>query len=92
MARIVTGRNDAPRMMEEIARKSYMLLRDGEGGYTFIPIVRQALFSEMQNQYTPDYVNEQYKRAALYYELQNQVPKALDYYRKLGTGIKSGIC
>lgn len=84
MARIVTGRNDAPRMMEEIARKSYMLLRDGEEGYTFIPIVRQALFSEMQNQYTPDYVNEQYKRVALYYELQNQVPKALDYYRKLG--------
>ncbi|MBR2823218.1 MAG: hypothetical protein IKE24_06015 [Clostridia bacterium] len=84
MARIVTGRNDAPRMMEEIARKSYMLLRAGEGEYSFIPIVRQALFSEMRNLYTQDYINEQYKRAALYHELQNQVPKALSYYRQLG--------
>ena len=84
MARIVTGRNDAPRMMENIARKSYMLLRAGEGEYAFIPIVRKALFSEMRNLYTQDYINEQYKRAALYYELQNQVPKALSYYIQLG--------
>ena len=84
MARIVTGRNDAPRVMEDIAQKSYMLLRAGEGEYTFIPIVRQALFSEMRNLYTQDYINEQYKRAALYHELQNQVPRALSYYRQLG--------
>ncbi len=84
MARIVTGRNDAPRMMDGIVRKSYMLLRASEGEYTFIPIVRQALFAEMRNLYTQDYVNEQYKRAALYHELQNQVPQALSYYRQLG--------
>ncbi len=84
MARIVTGRNDAPRMMENISRKTHMLLRAGEGRYTFIPIVRQALFSEMQNLYTQDYINELYKRAALYHELQNQVPEALSYYRQLG--------
>ena len=84
MARIVTGRNDAPKMMESISRKSYMLLRAGEGKYTFIPIVRQALFSEMRNLYTQEYINEQYKRAALYHELKNQVPEALSYYRQLG--------
>lgn len=84
MARIVTGRNDAPRLMESIMRKSYMLLRSGEGEYAFIPIVRQALFSEMRNLYTQEYINGQYKRAALYYELQNQVPKALSYYKQLG--------
>ena len=84
MARIVTGRNDAPRLMEKIAQKSYMLLRAGEGEYKFIPIVRQALFSQMQNLYTQDYISEQYKRAALYHELQNQVPKALTYYIQLG--------
>ena len=39
MARIVTGRIDAPQLMEDITRKSYMLLRSGEGEYTFIPIV-----------------------------------------------------
>ncbi len=61
-----------------------MLLRSGEGEYSFVPIVRQALFAEMRNQYTQDYINGQYKRAALYYELQNQVPKALSYYKQLG--------
>ena len=59
MARMVTGRNDAPRMMENIARKSHMLLRGREGEYTFIPIVRQALFEEMRNLYTQDYINGQ---------------------------------
>lgn len=84
MARIVTGRNDAPRLMDGIVRKSYMLLRSDEGEYSFIPIARQALFSEMQNLYTQDYINGQYKRAALYHELQNEVPQALSYYRQLG--------
>ena len=84
MARIVTGRNDAPRLMESIAGKSYMLLHGWEGKYSFIPIVRQALFSEMRSLYTQDYINGQYKRAALYYELQNQVPQAIAYYKQLG--------
>lgn len=84
MARMVTGRNDAPRLMENIVRKSYMLLRSGEREYTFVPIVRQALFDEMRNIYTQDYINGQYKRAALYYELKNQAPRAIDYYIKLG--------
>ena len=84
MARIVTGRNDAPRIMEAIARKSYMLLRGREGEYSFIPIVRQALFSEMRNLYTQDYINGQIKRAALYFELRNEIPKAIFYYKRLG--------
>ena len=83
MARMVTGRRDAPKLMDGIARKSYMLLRGAEGEYTFIPIVRQALFSEMRNIYTQDYINGQYKRAALYYELQNQMPQAINYYKRL---------
>ena len=84
MARLVTGRNDAPRIMADIARKSYMLLRSGKGEYHFIPIVRQALFDEMRNIYSQDYINGQYKRAALYFELQNQIPRAIAYYRQLG--------
>lgn len=84
MARIVTGRNDAPKLMETIARKSYMLMRGQEGEYSFIPIVRQALFAEMRNLYTQDYINGLYKRAALYYELQNRIPRAISYYKQLG--------
>ncbi len=88
MARMVTGRNDAPRIMEAIARKSYMLLRGREGEYTFVPIVRQALFDEMRNLYSQDYINGQYKRAALFFELQNEIPKAISCYRRLGDAEK----
>lgn len=84
MARIVTGRNDAPRIMADIAQKSYMLMREREGEYAFVPIVRQALFAEMRNLYTQDYINGQYKRAALYFELQNRIPRAISYYKQLG--------
>ena len=84
MARIVTGRNDAPRIMADIARKSFMLLRERADTFTFVPIVRQALFAEMRNLYSQDYINGQYKRAALYFELQNQIPQAISYYRQLG--------
>ena len=84
MARMVTGRTDAPRLMEAISRKSYMLLRDREGAYSFMPIVRQALFDEMRNIHTQDYINGQYKRAALYYELQDEIPQAIAYYKRLG--------
>ena len=88
MARMVTGRNDAPRMMENIARKSYMLLRGMNGEFSFIPIVRQALFGEMRNLYSQNYINGQYKRAALFFELQNEIPKAISYYRRLGDAEK----
>ena len=84
MARMVTGRNDAPRIMEDIAGRSHMLLREGEETYAFVPIVRQALFAEMRNLYTQDYIDGQYKRAALYFELQNDIPRAVSYYKQLG--------
>lgn len=84
MARMVTGRMDAPKLMHDIAQKSYMLFYDGKDSYSFVPFSRRALFREMKNQYSQDYINGQYKRAALYYELQNQIPKAIDYYIQLG--------
>ncbi len=83
MARLVTGRTDAPRLMENIVRKSWLLLREGEE-YRFVPIVRQALFSEMRNFYTQDYIHGLYKRAALYFELRNDIPQAIAWYRQLG--------
>lgn len=88
MARMVTGRNDAPRLMEDIAQRSYMLLRGRRGEYSFIPIVRQALFDEMRNLHTQDYINGQYKRAALYFELQNRIPQAIACYKQIGDAEK----
>ena len=83
MARIVTGRTDAPVLMQHISANSYALLQDGPDTYSFIPIVRQALFREMKNHYTQADIDSQYKRAALYYELAEQLPQAISYYLRL---------
>ena len=83
MARMVTGRADAPKLMREIAQKSYMLLKEKNGGYSFIPFVRNALFNEMKNSYTEDYIHNQYRRAALYHELQGDVTEAVKIYMLL---------
>ena len=79
MAQMITGRANAPEMMSAIAQKSYMLLRDGNTFY-FVPFVRDALFHRMRTTYDQEYINSQYRRAALYYELVNQVPEAMQYY------------
>ena len=84
MARMVTGRQDAPAMMSDIAQKSYMLMRERDGRYSFIPLVRGALFHEMRNRYTQSYIDGQYKRAALYYELNGRLTEAIEYYMALG--------
>ena len=83
MARMVTGRADAPKLMREIAQKSYMLLKEKDGRYAFIPFVRNALFNEMKSSYTEDYIRNQYRRAALYHELQGQVTEAVKIYMTL---------
>ena len=83
MARIVTGRTDAPAMIERIEDNSWAFLKDGAGSFSFIPFVREALFYEMKNLYTSDYIDGQYSRAALYYELSGQIPEAIACYLRL---------
>ena len=83
MARMVSGRTDAPRMLDEIVRKSYMLLGDGPDRYRFIPIARRALMRELKNRYTREYIDGLYRRAALYLELQNRIPEAISIYIRL---------
>lgn len=84
MARMVTGRADAPKLMREIAQKSYMLLDEKNGSYAFVAFVRNALFNEMKNSYTDDYIRNQYRRAALYHELQGDATEAVWIYMLLG--------
>ena len=80
MARMLTGRTDMPRILQSIVQNTFMLQNDQPEQFRFIPFVQKALFSEMQNQYTKDYITGQYKRAALYFELTNENSKAISYY------------
>ncbi|MDO5118358.1 MAG: hypothetical protein Q4D34_07720, partial [Eggerthellaceae bacterium] len=83
MARIVTGRADAPKLMQEISQKSYMLLQEKDERYAFIPFVRNALFNELKKSHSEDYIRNQYRRAALYHELQGDVSEAVNIYMTL---------
>ena len=80
MARLVTGRPDAPDVMNQISQRSYILIHEREGGYSFIPFVRNALMHELETRASPDHLREQYRRGALYYQLQGQTAEAARYY------------
>ena len=80
MARVVTGRTDAPRLLEEITDNSHILFSEKRGLYHFIPFVRKALYRELACMHSESYIQGLYRRAALYYELQNQIPVAVSYY------------
>ena len=58
------------------------------GRYAFVPFVRNALFNEMKNSYTDDYIRNQYRRAALYHELQGDATEAVRIYMLLGDAEK----
>ncbi|MBQ8108581.1 MAG: hypothetical protein IJ124_00265 [Clostridia bacterium] len=84
MARMVTGRIDAPKALERIAQKSYILFEAGPGRYRFMPFVRKTLFREARNLYSQEYIDGLYRRAALYFELQERLSEAARYYMQLG--------
>lgn len=88
MARTVIGRPDAPQLVNGIAQKCYMLLKERDGRYAFIPFVRNALFDELKRRYPEEFILNQYRRAALYYESQGDIPEAVRLYILLRDTVK----
>ena len=84
MARMVTGRIDAPCVLDGIAAQSYVISFSLPDTYSFMPFVRTALYREMKNRCSREYIHNQYSRAALYYELRNEIPQSVAYYAKCG--------
>ncbi len=83
MARMITGKNDAPVLMKRIVNNSYALMMDAPDSFYFDPIVREPLFQEMKDLYPKEYLEGHYRRAAQYYEISNRIPDAISYYLKL---------
>ena len=80
LARMLCGRTDAARMIHGIISRSYCIDADTEDDFSFHPLAQKALFQYIKNIDDQEYINGQYRRAALYYELLNQVSLALRYY------------
>lgn len=83
MARMITGRTDAPRLLNDIAQRSHMLDFTAPNLYSFHPFVQDTLLRELKNRHTPDYLNNLYQRAALYLELNDRIPEAISYYMRI---------
>lgn len=84
LAKMVSGDPHAGELLGLIQRNTTMLLLDGLDTYRFWPIFREFLKWEL-HQTLPD--AEQrilYSRGALYYELNNDLAKALNFYALAG--------
>ncbi len=88
LARMLCGRNDAPRLIHELTYKTFFIISDDVEHFAFIPEAQKTLFHYIKNLYDQEYINGQYRRAALYYELNNQTAPALRYYIMLNDTAK----
>lgn len=82
LARMVSGNSNAGELIEEIMKTSTMLRFDSDENYNFWPVFRKCLLWEMQHEMNENDQKEIFKRAALYFELHDDIGKALIFYSK----------
>lgn len=84
LAKMVSGDPRPGELLGIILRDTNMLLFDGLDNYLFRPIFRQFLMWELGQTLTDAEQRILYSRAALYYELHDELGKALDFYSLAG--------
>lgn len=84
LARMVSGDSHAGRLLGELQRDTSMLVLDGAETYHFWPIFRAFLQWEMRQLLTERELRALYSRAGLFYELRDELDRALDCYAKAG--------
>lgn len=88
MAAAVSGDPQAGLLLGALAQNTNMLLYDGVSVYRIYPIFREFLIWKMERSYSPAEKREFFKRAGLYYELQDDITHALDCYASDGENHK----
>ena len=88
LARMVSGNPRAGELLGTIQRDTTMLLQDGQDNYRFWPIFLQFLRWELQQSWPESEQRTLYARAALYYELHDELDKALNCYSRAGESAK----
>ena len=84
MARMVSGDPHAAELLDWLLRNTTMMRYDGIARYHFWPQFRDFLLWEMEREYTPEKRKALFSRAGMYYELQEDYPRALDCYTRSG--------
>lgn len=88
LARMLCGRSDAPRLLSEIVSRFFFISMEGLDEFYFSPPAQRALFEHVKNLFDQEYINCQYRRAALYYQLNNQPALAVRLYVMLNDTTK----
>ena len=84
LAKMVSGDPRAGELLGSIQRVTTMLLFDGLDTYHFWPIFRVFLMWELHQKLTDAEKRSLYSRAALYYELHDELDRALECYSLAG--------
>lgn len=84
LAKIISGDPRAGELLGIVQRDTTMLNFDGKSNYCFWPFFKEFLIWEMHQKLTDKEQLMLYSRAALYYELQGELEKALEYYSLAG--------
>ncbi|MEG0825646.1 MAG: LuxR C-terminal-related transcriptional regulator, partial [Oscillospiraceae bacterium] len=84
MAELVTGDQNPQRLIEKAMAVSEFLQTDGNGNYQIRSILREYLCYKQQTDLTKAQRDNIYHSAGLYYELNNDIEKALECYEKTG--------
>lgn len=84
MAELVTGNQNPQRLIERAMAVSEFLQTDGTGIYRMRSVLREYLCYKQQTDLTKAQRDNIYYSAGLYYELENDLEKALECYEKTG--------
>ncbi len=84
LAKMVSGDSRAGELLGIVQRDTTMLLFDGLDSYRYWPIFREFLMWELRQKLTDAEQRSLYSRAALHFELHDELEKALECYSHAG--------
>ena len=82
LAKMVSGDSEAGKILAKLQKVSRMLRNDENDLFYFWPIFRDFLMWEQDVYYTEEQKRALFSRGGLYYELQAEYVKALEFYSK----------
>ena len=84
MMRLLTGSSHTREIIEYCRTMTHQLSVNMDGSYALRPEIRRFLLWKRQADWPEEKQRENYRRAALYYEINGNAPEALRYYEMAG--------
>ncbi|NCB94095.1 MAG: hypothetical protein EOM40_16270 [Clostridia bacterium] len=92
MAEMITGNSRIPSLLEYAFAVGSFMIKKNDGVYAYRFTLQRYLRWKQSVVYTKEQLKENYERAALYYEIHDQIALALKYYEQAGNQNKvSGL-